>query len=221
MFTGLIEEVGRVLSVRTRFDIVLLEVEAPVISPHLCFGESVAVCGACLTVTNRGTSRFTAEMMPETVRRTRLSEISVGERVNLERALSLQGRLDGHIVQGHVDSVGVVRRFEREGAAAHLWVDLDAEMLPEIVPKGSVAVDGVSLTVIDVDKGGFSVGLIPTTQAETTIGDLVPGKKVNIETDILAKYVRRMLGARQKGDGKRQEASSLTADRLRELGWLP
>lgn len=220
MFTGLIQEVGRVLAIRPRSDVVLLEIEAPKTAPQVRYGESVAVCGACLTVTEQVLTRFTAEMMAETVRTTRLGSLTVNEKVNLERALSLQDRLDGHIVQGHVDSVGQVRRLDRGGRSARLWIDLRADSLLEVVPKGSVAIDGVSLTVIDVDERGFSVGLIPTTLGETTIDDLKPGRKVNVETDILAKYVRRMIGLPLRGQSDGQDSSSLTEEGLRELGWL-
>ena len=220
MFTGLIEEVGRIRALRPRSDLTVLEIEAPKMAPHLRFGQSVAVLGACLTVVREGSPLFDVEMMAETVERTRLGALRPGDRVNLERALSLQDRLDGHIVQGHVDSVGTVRQIDRPGLAARLWIDLPEQVLEEVVPKGSVAVDGVSLTVIDVDARGFSVGLIPTTQSQTTLTDLAVGHKVNIETDILAKYVRRMLGGRG-GTGERSQAPApLTAETLRELGWL-
>lgn len=220
MFTGLIEEVGRLVSSRPRMGMTLLEIEAPGMAPHLRFGQSVAVSGACLTVVEEGETRFSVEMMAETVQRTRLGALRPGARLNLERALSLQARLDGHIVQGHVDSVGTVRRMDRNGLlSVRLWVDLEERPLVEVIPKGSVAIDGVSLTVIDVDARGFSVGLIPTTQKETTLADLAIGHKVNIETDVLAKYVRRMLGVRNS-EGESQVPVPLTEETLRELGWL-
>lgn len=217
MFTGLIEEKGTVISLRRQSDLFLLEVRAPRISPELKLGESVAVSGACLTVVATATDSFSVEMIPETAKRTRHGSFRPGTGVNLERALQVGGRLDGHIVTGHVDSLGTVQEMKRLGRSYSLSIQADPEVLREIAPKGSVALDGVSLTVIEAGRDVFSVGLIPTTLEWTTLGELVSGDTINIETDVLAKYVRRLLspGEPPQTGG----AQGINWETLNELGW--
>ena len=193
MFTGIVEVVGTVTGVEPREDRTTLEIEALAIACDLAIGDSVAVNGGCLTVAGRDAGRVRFEAVRETLERTSLGELRVGSRVNLERALRAGGRLDGHIVQGHVDGTGRVRRLERDGDDVRLFVDCEPEIAELLVEKGSVAVDGVSLTVVGATEVGFDVALIPHTLAATTLGERRPGDRVNLEADVLGKYVKRYL----------------------------
>jgi riboflavin synthase len=193
VFTGIVESVGRVFAVEPEGDLVALGVEAPAICDGLRIGDSVAVNGGCLTVTGIEGGRLRFEAVRETLQRTALGDLREGSRVNLERALRADGRLDGHIVQGHVDGVGRVRELARDGDDVRLYLDCEAELAGWLVEKGSVAVDGVSLTVVGVEPTGFDVALIPHTLEATTLGALRPGDRVNLEADVLGKYVKRYL----------------------------
>jgi riboflavin synthase len=201
MFTGLIETLGAVERVETEGDGRALVIAIP-FSGELALGESVALNGACLTVVARDehTCRFQAG--PETLRRTNLGELKPGDRVNLERALRVGDRLGGHLVQGHVDGLGRIASRRRQGDWEVVWFSCPAELAEQMVSKGSVAVDGVSLTVVDVTADGFSVALIPHTLAQTTLGFKLLGACVNLETDVLAKYVWKCL----RGGGVTVEA---------------
>lgn len=199
MFTGLVEGVGTVGAVEPAADEVRLTVEIPLsmTAGEACrLGESVAINGCCLTAVAVDDPRWSFQAGAETLSKTNLGRLRPGDRVNLERALPANGRFGGHVVQGHVDGVGTVLAVERHGE----WIDMAFAVPPPLaeglVPKGSVAVDGVSLTVVDANPGGFSVALIPHTLAETTLGRRAVGDAVNIETDILGKYVQKMLSAR-------------------------
>ncbi len=193
MFTGIVEVVGTVTGVEPREDRTTLEIEALAIACDLAIGDSVAVNGGCLTVAGRDGGRLRFEAVRETLERTSLGELRVGSRVNLERALRAGGRLDGHIVQGHVDGTGGVRRLERDGDDVRLFVDCGPEIAELLVEKGSVAVDGVSLTVVGATEGGFDGARIPHTLAATTLGERQPGDRVTLEADVLGKYVKRYL----------------------------
>ena len=196
----------------------VLRVRAPGVAAEMKLGESVAVSGACLTVVSSERDAFEAEMMEETIRSTRLGSLKPGDKVNLERALRLGDRLDGHLVSGHVDGTAAVKRVEDAGDTRKCWISLLPSLSGFIACKGSVAIDGVSLTVIDVQDGEFSVGLIPTTLRETTIGGLRPGDPVNIEVDLIARYIARLMG-RDTGENIRASAG-ITWDKLRENGWI-
>lgn len=190
MFTGIIEAVGQVVGLGpVAGGARRLEVEAGGLLDGLRAGASVAVNGACLTlVETRGTvGGF--EVVPETWRQTTLGRLRVGARVNLERALRVGDRLDGHLVQGHVDGVGTVQRVERTAGGYQLWIAATENLMRYIVRKGAIALDGTSLTVVEVVGRRFSVALIPATLARTTLGTLRPGRQVNLETDILARLV--------------------------------
>ena len=202
MFTGIIEAMGTVAILEARSDLSRLTIEAPEIIEGLRVGDSVAVSGACLTVTPPDGDGIRFEVVRETLERTSLGELAVGERVNLERSMRADGRLDGHIVQGHVDGTGRVRAFEREGDDVRLFVDCGSEIIDFLVEKGSVAIDGVSLTVVDVTEKGFDVALIPHTLSHTTLGERRPGDRVNLEADVLGKYVKRYLERILPSDGK-------------------
>jgi len=195
-----------------------LRVRAPGIAAEVKLGESVAVSGACLTVVSSERDAFEAEMMEETIRSTRLGSLKPGDKVNLERALRLGDRLDGHLVSGHVDGTAAVKRVEDAGDTRKCWISLLPSLSGFIASKGSVAIDGVSLTVIDAAGGEFSVGLIPTTLRETTVGGLRPGDRVNIEVDLIARYIARLMG-RDTEENTRASAG-ITWDKLRENGWI-
>jgi len=173
----------------------VLTVQAGAVLEDLREGDSVSVAGACLTVTGLADSTFTADVMPESLRRTTLGSLQPGSRVNLERAVRADARLGGHLVQGHVDGVGSVRERSPGPRWDEVTVAIPAGLARYVAEKGSVAVDGVSLTVTWVADEAFGVALVPTTLAATTLGELAPGAAVNLEVDVLAKYVERLLGA--------------------------
>jgi riboflavin synthase len=191
MFTGLVEALGSIEGVEPdgaggRH----LRIAAPFVSES-ALGESIAINGACLTVVDRDSRTFRFQAGPETLRRTNLGDLVVGDRVNLERSLRLGDRLGGHLVQGHVDGLGHIAERLRQGDWETLWFTCPVELAQQMVSKGSVAVDGVSLTLVDVQPDRFSVALIPHTLANTTLGFKAVGAAVNLETDLFAKYVRK------------------------------
>ena len=220
MFTGLIETIGTVISLQPKGDVWLLSVAAPVISQELRLGDSVSISGACSTVVKCDAASFSVEIMEETRKRTKLGSLSIGAKVNLERAMRLDSRLDGHLVAGHVDGLAEVAKIEPQPRTRKYYFTAAPEILSGIVEKGSVCVDGVSLTVIDSGGGLFSVGVIPTTLADTTITSLKVGDKVNIETDMIGKYIMSFMKARFSDGGEPQEMkNSLTWDKLVKYGW--
>jgi riboflavin synthase len=193
VFTGLIREVGTVVSLAGDADGIRLEIEAPATSGSAELGDSIAIDGVCLTVVAVDGGRFAFEAVPETLARTALGTLDQGSRVNLEPALRAGEPLGGHFVQGHVDGVASVRSVEPEGAGRRIWVDAAPAVLRYVVEKGSVSVQGTSLTVAGIDDHGFAVALIPHTLGATTLGALAPGDRVNVEVDLLAKYVEKLL----------------------------
>ncbi len=198
MFTGIVEARGRVARLEPVDALVEIDVDVPaVVGRELKVGASVAIDGACLTVTRIRGTRVSFQAVRETLERTSLGDRKVGDAVNLERALQADSRLDGHLVQGHVDGTGRVQELRRDGPDVRMRIACGAELLRLLVPKGSVAIDGVSLTVLDVQKESFSVALIPHTLAETTLGARAAGDAVNLEADILGKYVFRYLSQRE------------------------
>ena len=193
MFTGLVEALGTVREQIVTGAGSRLVIAEPGIAPELRFGESVAVNGVCLTVVARDAETFAFEAGPETLARTNLGALTTGDRVNLERSLRLADRLGGHLVQGHIDGVGRIADRRRDGDWEMIWFTCPENLAEQMVPKGSVAVDGVSLTLVDVQVSRFSVALIPHTLANTTLGFKQPGAPVNLETDLIAKYVGKYL----------------------------
>ncbi len=193
MFTGLIREVGTVVSREGGPDGVRLTIEAPATAARAELGDSVAIDGVCLTVVQAAGDTLAFDAVPETLARTSLETLDHGSRVNLEPALRAGEPLGGHYVQGHVDGAGSIRSVEPEGDGKRIWVDAQPELLRYVVEKGSIAVQGASLTVAAVDAGGFAVALIPHTLGATTLGSLEPQDRVNLETDVLAKYVEKLL----------------------------
>jgi riboflavin synthase len=199
MFTGLIEALGTVRQLTPDGAGRHLSVVAPDLAGSLTLGESVAVNGTCLTVVERDAESCRFQVGPETLSRTNLGSLRVGDRVNLERSLRLSDRLGGHLVQGHVDGVGHVALRVPEGDWVTVWITCPPALADQMVPKGSVAVEGVSLTVVEVTADGFSVALIPHTLTHTTLGFKRPGDPVNLETDLLAKYVWKCLQVHTPG----------------------
>ncbi|WP_328722794.1 riboflavin synthase [Streptomyces sp. NBC_00247] len=201
MFTGIVEELGEVTAVEVLDDASRFRLRGPVVTEGAKHGDSIAVNGVCLTVVETGENEFTADVMAETLKRSSLGALTAGSRVNLERPMALGGRLGGHIVQGHVDGTGhIVSRTPSENWEI-VKVSLPAELTRYVVEKGSITVDGVSLTVVDAGRDHFTISLIPTTLALTTLGLKQPGDPVNLEVDVIAKYVERLLGDRTANPG--------------------
>jgi len=198
VFTGIVEERGVVVDItELPDDARRLRVRGPRVASNAIPGESICVSGVCLTVVDPGDGEFSADVMRETLQRSGLGEFSVGSVVNLERAMRADGRFGGHIVAGHVDGRVTVQSREDSDHWRVVHFDLPADLAPMIAEKGSVTLDGVSLTVANVTSDGFSVSLIPTTLAETTLGELQVGDRVNVEVDVIARYVARILAAQQ------------------------
>jgi riboflavin synthase len=193
VFTGIVENKGRVESIEPQQEMARLVIRVPEIASELKLGDSVAVNGTCLTVTACDAECLSFDAVRETLERTSLGDLKPGSDVNLERAMRADGRFDGHIVQGHVDGVGRVERITRQGDDVQLFIECDKEFAELLVDKGSVAIDGVSLTVVTAGESGFDVILIPHTLTMTTMGDFEPGRRVNLEADILGKYIKAYL----------------------------
>jgi riboflavin synthase len=191
VFTGIVKEKGIVVG----FDGGRLEVDAPITASDADIGDSVAVSGVCLTVVAIDRNHLLFDVVPETVGRTSFGRLVPGVAVNIEAAVRPIDRLGGHIVQGHVDGVGRVQSVEAEGEGLRVFVEAPPELLRYLVEKGSVCVEGVSLTIAELADDAFGIALVPHTLAETTLGNLAPGDDVNVEVDVLAKYVERLLGA--------------------------
>jgi len=209
MFTGLIEEVGRIVTTGRQGNIMDFTIEARTVCDDLSIGDSISVNGACLTVTATGSPVFTVQAVEETLKRTTLGKLKRGICVNLERALRIGDRLGGHLVQGHVDGIGQITSLRKSGENALFSITAESDIERYIVEKGSVTVDGISLTVTFVRNGEFGVSVVPHTLSATTLGNTRTGNMVNIETDILAKYIEKLLHA---GGG-------LTIKHLENLGY--
>lgn len=195
MFTGIVEAVGKVVSLEDLGDLRRFSVEAPDIADSVKVGDSIAINGVCLTVTAVDAGTFGFDAIRETLERTNVGQLAVGSRSNLERAMRADGRFDGHIVQGHVDEAGTVARLERSDRDVRLHVTTSPEFAALLIEKGSVTIDGVALTVVGVREDGFDTALIPHTLEVTTLGDRRRGDRVNLEADVLGKYVKRHLEA--------------------------
>lgn len=205
MFTGIVEEVGEVVDVRQHDDVVVLAVRGPTVATDARHGDSISVNGCCLTVVDAEGATdgvFQLELVPETLKRTSLGAAVTGAKVNLERAVPAGGRLGGHIVQGHVDGVGALLSRSPGQRSDEVRFSLPVELSRYVVEKGSIAVDGVSLTVAGADRDSFTVALIPTTLADTTLGIRGRGDAVNLEVDVVAKYVERLATGYLGGTGE-------------------
>jgi riboflavin synthase len=207
VFTGIVEEIGEVVDVRADADVVVLSVRGRTVTADAKPGDSIAVSGVCLTVVDPDSgadATFTVELVPETLKRSSLSAVTAGTRVNLERAVPAGGRLGGHIVQGHVDGVASLLTRTSGERSDELRFSLPSDLARYVVEKGSITVDGVSLTVAGTDGATFTVALIPTTLAHTTLGARAEGDTVNLEVDVVAKYVERLVrGYDNAGSGER------------------
>lgn len=217
MFTGLIEAVRPIEAIRPTATGRTLVISCPAWQGELVRGESICINGVCLTVSRLEKQSVHFDVMAETLRRSTLGNLQMGDQVNLERALRATGRLGGHIVQGHIDGTGTVQRVEKAGNEYQLWIQAVAEIMRFMIEKGSVAIDGVSLTIGEVDKERFCVYLIPTTLEETTLRQRRTGDKVNVEADLISKWINKRLDAVMGPSGGR---GGLTRERLQEEGFI-
>lgn len=210
MFTGIIEEIGTVKQVLVSNGAELC-INAKTVLENTKIGDSISVNGVCLTVTKMENSSFFADIMPESLRRSNLCKLKAGDKVNLERAMPLNGRFGGHIVTGHIDGMGEICRIQKEQNATWVYISCKQEILNLIVEKGSIAIDGISLTVAKLDKNFFGVSIIPHTSNQTTLLSKKVGNFVNLENDLVGKYVQRLLGQNSTENKKNTE------DLLKEL----
>jgi riboflavin synthase len=220
MFTGIIESIGKVAAVEREGEAIRLTIAAGKIAEDVALGDSVAVNGVCLTVTAFQPPHVSFEAVSETMRKTSLGTLKVGDGVNLERALSVGGRLGGHIVQGHVDGTGRIASIRPVGNSWVIYVDAAPELMRYIVTKGSVAVDGISLTVAEAEDRTFALSIIPHTWEHTTLRDKRAGDLVNVECDILGKYVEKLLGGYIAGADRLAERGGVTMDLLARSGYV-
>lgn len=215
MFTGIVEEMGIVKSVQRGAVSSFVEIKAETVLSDAHIGDSIAVNGVCLTVTDITADSFRADVMNETLKRSSLGDLRQGSNVNLERAMSANGRFGGHIVSGHIDGTGTITDIKKDGIAVWYTITTSSEILRYIVEKGSVAIDGISLTVADVSDSDFKISVIPHTAAQTVLGFKKSGDIVNIENDIIGKYVEKLM---KSGENK-TEKSRITMDFLAENGF--
>lgn len=210
MFTGLVEEIGTVKAVQRGSDS-FIKIKAELIFSDIHLGDSIAVNGVCLTVTSVDSLTFTADVMNETLNRSSLGKLKNGDKVNLERAISANGRFGGHIVSGHIDGTGTISEIRNDGIAVWYKICADDSIMRYIVEKGSVAIDGISLTVADVENDNFSVSIIPHTAEQTILPLKKVGDIVNLENDIIGKYVEKLLQPQQKNENKNNITMSFLA----------
>lgn len=215
MFTGIVEELGSIRSVRRGQHSSVLSIAAKDILSDLKVGDSVAVNGVCLTATTVDSGGFTADVMHETLNRSSLGSLTVGSHVNLERAMAANGRFGGHIVSGHIDGTGTITALRKDDNAVWYTISASQELLRCIVEKGSIAIDGISLTVAEVGESWFSISAIPHTVAVTTLGEKRPGDTVNLENDVIGKYVEKLLRPQPQETAK----GSLTLEFLAQHGF--
>ncbi|ABK61851.1 riboflavin synthase [Clostridium novyi] len=213
MFTGIVEEIGTINSIFQNRENARIKIDANKVLEDVNLGDSICTNGVCLTVTEYDSKSFTVDVMGETLRRSNLGELKKGDKVNLERALALGGRFGGHIVSGHIDGVGVIKEFSNEGNAIWISIETSNDILKSIVFKGSITIDGVSLTVAYVDDYIFKVCIIPHTQSETILTSKKTGNKVNLECDVIAKYIKKLLMVQEK-------KKTIDIDFLKENGFF-
>ena len=216
MFTGIIEEIGSVTGIARGAKSTRVTISGRLIFSDLKLGDSVATNGVCLTVSDMTAHTFTADVMHETLKYTSLAGLTTGTKVNLERAMAANGRFGGHLVSGHIDGTGVIHHIKRDDNAVIYTIDANSDILKYIVKKGSIAIDGISLTVTDVNRASFSVSIIPHTLQETILVDRKTGDTVNLEVDMLAKYIEKLLLGK---DHTSTSQSSITADFLVKNGF--
>lgn len=216
MFTGIVEEIGKIKAVKNGEKSSTLTISAKKVLENTILGDSIAVNGVCLTVTSMGSDYFCADVMAETMRRTNLSQQKPDSPVNLERALTPLTRMGGHIVSGHIDGIGTITSYEKEDNATWVTVQTTTEILKYVVEKGSIAIDGISLTVAYVDDICFKVSIIPHTSQQTTLLEKGVGNTVNLECDVIAKYVEKLMGF--KTENKQED--NITEEMLIEYGFM-
>lgn len=215
MFTGIVEEIGEIRAIRHGSQSAVLSIGCKKVLEGTCVGDSIAVNGVCLTVTGLGKDSYSADVMAETLRRSSLGALERGSRVNLERAMPADGRFGGHIVAGHIDGIGRILSIRKDETAVWYRVSAETDVLRYIVEKGSITIDGISLTVAEVTEKDFQVSVIPHTQANTVLADRAEGDIVNLETDIIGKYVEKLI----TGQRPEQKESKLTMEFLAEHGF--
>jgi len=198
VFTGIVEEMGNVKALRREAGAARITISASAVLSNTALGDSISVNGVCLTIVDIGKNEFSADVAVETLKVTNLGDLNIGMKVNLERALQLSARIGGHLVSGHVDAVGHIREKREEGNGWRVFIDAPETLLRYVIKKGSIAIDGISLTVADVDKAGFSIAMIPHTAKLTTLGFKSAGDSVNLEGDLIGKYVERLLSGRME-----------------------
>ncbi|MCC5894674.1 MAG: riboflavin synthase [Alkalibacterium sp.] len=209
MFTGIVEEVGEIKSIKKGAKSSELTIKAAKVLGDTAVGDSIMTSGVCLTVTSLNTDSFTTDVMSETLKRTTIGSLSTGSQLNLERALNLQTRLGGHMVSGHIDGTGVITQFRKDDNAVWVTVQADKDLLRYVIEKGSIAIDGISLTVVTVTDKEFQVSIIPHTGEETTLLKHKVGDKVNLECDLIGKYVEKLLGLSNQSDTKNELTQAL------------
>ncbi|MCI6858223.1 MAG: riboflavin synthase [Eubacterium sp.] len=220
MFTGIIEEVGEIRTIKKGANSAVITINAKTVLEDIHLGDSIALNGVCLTVVDIGRNSYSVDVMHETLRRTNLGELKSGSKVNLERAMAADGRFGGHIVAGHVDGTGKIRSMKKDDNAIWITVDTSKEILKYIISKGSITIDGISLTVADVDDKSFSVSIIPHTGMHTTLLMKKPGDTVNLENDMVGKYVEKLLRYGEvPAEEKEEKKSGITMDFLIKNGF--
>lgn len=217
MFTGLVEEIGNIESIQTGAKSAKIKIRSNKVLEGVKLGDSICTNGVCLTVTEFSKDSFTVDVMAESMRRSNLCYLKKGDRVNLERALRVGDRLGGHVVSGHIDGIGKIQAFEKEDNATWVSIETPKDILKYIVMKGSIAIDGVSLTVAYVDDNMFKVSIIPHTKDETTLLKKNVGDYVNLEGDVIGKYVEKLLGMKKETENKK---SSIDMNFLKNNGFM-
>lgn len=224
MFTGIIEEMGTLRRIDKSGDSLVLEIEAGLVLQDVHIGDSIAVNGVCLTVISFNERMFQVDVMPETYRKTALAQYKIGDRLNLERAMGTGERFGGHMVQGHVDGTGTIEALQEDGNAVVFTISAERAVTDYMIPKGSVTLDGISLTLVEVKAQSFTVSIIPHTLKETTLGFRKPGDVVNIECDMIGKYIRKFLEQMIPGEGggpnRDSNANAITRDLLKQSGFI-
>ncbi|WP_226038195.1 riboflavin synthase [Aquibacillus saliphilus] len=218
MFTGIVEEKGKIKSITQNKSSLTLTIAATKVTLDVATGDSISVSGVCLTVTSFSSNWFTVDVIPETYRGSSLATIKIGSEVNLERAMSAGGRFGGHFVSGHVDTVGTIERIWTEDNARYIFIKIPSSGLHYITLKGSISVDGTSLTVFELKDTGFVISLIPETQKATVLGDKNHGDMVNVEYDMLAKYMERLLTAKKENKTDNEDGN-MTMEKLERYGF--
>ena len=222
MFTGIVEEIGTVVSISKGVQSSKLTLQGDVIFEDMHIGDSIAVNGVCLTVTTKTSNTFTVDVMAETLRRSSLGSLTNGSKVNMERAMAANGRFGGHIVSGHIDGTGVIESFVKEDNAVWVTINTPSKILKYIIEKGSITIDGISLTVAYVDSDCFKVSLIPHTAANTTLLIKKPGDIVNLENDVVGKYIDKLLHFKDNSEEemRSEKTSSISMDFLAQNGFM-